>query len=583
MGVVFEARQAVPGRAVAVKVIRSAEFASEGERQRFRNEAEAVARLDHPNIVPVYEFGRAGGLHFFSMKLVRGGSLDRRLGDFADDPRAAARLTATVARAVHHAHQRAVLHRDLKPANVLLDERGQPYVTDFGLARRLDAGGDLTLSGAVVGTPSYMSPEQAEGSRGALTTAADVYGLGAVLYALLTGRAPHVGGSLASTLDLVRNARPEPLTGLNRRVPRDLNVICMKCLEKDPSRRYASALDLADDLDRWLDGRPVAARPVSAPARAAMWCRRHPLPAALAALCLAAVVAGFSGVAWQWRVAASNWARSEAVKGALLRALAEGSAADPDGPGLTVRKMLDLAAYRVAGDFQDRPDVEAAVRETVAGAYDALGEYGRALPHRRAALKLDAAVYGPAHPATLRAGNGLAGTLAASGQTAEAERLLRRNLATTTRLLGPDDAATLEAAEILGGLLRATARPGEAEGLLRRTLDARRRLLPEHDPQTLRVVRQLCLLLVDLGRFEEAEPLALEYEHGVRCTLGPKHPDNVEALANRGLIRELRGKPAEAELFYRRAAHEARRLLGPAHPRTRAAEARLARIEEGTP
>ncbi len=248
---------------------------SDSELLRFQNEAEAVAQLDHPHIVPIYEVGRHLGRHFFSMKLIAGSSLDKRLGEFATDPRRkTARLMATIARAVHHAHQRGILHRDLKPANILLDEQGEPHVTDFGLAKRIEDDGELTESGAPVGTPSYMSPEQANGDKGSLSTATDVYGLGTILYALLAGRAPFAGTTLLETLDKVRNSSPEPPSQLNNRVPRDLEIICLKCLEKEPNHRYPSALALAEDLDRWLSGN---ANPGAAGRLADS--RRHVVPA----------------------------------------------------------------------------------------------------------------------------------------------------------------------------------------------------------------------------------------------------------------------------------------------------------------
>ena len=194
------------------------------------------------------------------MKLVPGGSLAPLLDRYKDDPKAAAALVAEAAEAVAHAHMRGILHRDLKPANILVDDEGHPHVTDFGLAKRIEADVEFTASGAILGTPAYMTPEQATGRRGSITTATDVYGLGAVLYALLTGQAPFGGDSVVETLDAVRNTPPEPPTRLNARVPRDLETICLKCLEKDPRRRYATAQALADDLRAWLDSRPIAAR-----------------------------------------------------------------------------------------------------------------------------------------------------------------------------------------------------------------------------------------------------------------------------------------------------------------------------------
>ncbi len=295
MGVVYKARQISLNRPVALKMIRSAALASDDDLRRFQNEAEAVATLDHPHIVPILEVGNHDGQRYFSMKLIGGPSLDKKLADYVANPKAAAALLQKTALAVHHAHQRGILHRDLKPANILLDEHGEPFVTDFGLAKRVAGDSELTHSGAILGTPAYMAPESAAGGgrRGAVTTASDVYGLGAVLYALLTGRPPFGGASVGETLEQVRESTPAPPSRINPRTPRDLEVICLTCLEKDPARRYASAQALADDLGRYLAGKPIAARPVGNVTRLWMWCRRNPSLAGslgAAAVALAAVV-----------------------------------------------------------------------------------------------------------------------------------------------------------------------------------------------------------------------------------------------------------------------------------------------------
>jgi WD40 repeat protein/tRNA A-37 threonylcarbamoyl transferase component Bud32 len=313
MGVVYRARQVSLNRTVALKLLRAGVLADQEELRRFQNEAEAAAGLDHPGIVPVYEVGERDGQRYFSMKLVPGGNLADRLASFRDNPRIAATLVAEAAEAVQHAHVRGILHRDLKPANILVDGDGHPHITDFGLARRVEADSELTATGAILGTPAYMAPEQTLGRRGAITTATDVYGLGAVFYALLTGLAPFRGDSLVETLAKVKEQPPESPRRLNPGVPRDLEVVCLKCLEKDPRRRYASAGALADDLRAWLEGRPIAARPVSPLERAGLFLRRRPALAAAYGLTAAVLLlAGFGGsLVWLWRDA--ERARSAAV------------------------------------------------------------------------------------------------------------------------------------------------------------------------------------------------------------------------------------------------------------------------------
>ncbi|QEH39058.1 Serine/threonine-protein kinase PrkC [Aquisphaera giovannonii] len=274
MGVVYKARQVGLNRLVALKVIRSGEFASEADVRRFHAEAETVADLDHPHIVPIYEVGERRGYHFFSMKLVGGGTLRSRIDRYVPDPRGAARVVAALARAVQHAHERGILHRDLKPSNVLLDEKGEPMLVDFGLSKRLDATTDLTAPGAILGTPPYFAPEMATGGKRAITTAADVYGLGAIFYALLTGRVPFRAESIWELIRKVKEQAPEPPRDVNPRVEVEPQTICLKCLEKDPKDRYGSARELAEDLDRWLNGEPIRGRPASWWHRARAWCRQ---------------------------------------------------------------------------------------------------------------------------------------------------------------------------------------------------------------------------------------------------------------------------------------------------------------------
>jgi len=260
MGVVYRAQQTSLGREVAVKMILRGQFASQADRERFEAEAQAAARLDHPGIVPVYEVGEIDGRPYFSMKHVRGTTLAQRLAEGPLAPREAAVLLAKVARAIHFAHMRGVLHRDLKPSNILLDEQGEPHVTDFGLAKQTAAAEPLTKTGAVLGTPAYMSPEQAAGQRGQVGPRSDVYSLGVILYHMLTGRPPFQAASPGEMVLLVLEQDPVPPRMLNPKADRDLEMICLRCLQKPPDLRYASAAGLADDLEAYLKDESISAR-----------------------------------------------------------------------------------------------------------------------------------------------------------------------------------------------------------------------------------------------------------------------------------------------------------------------------------
>jgi len=331
-GVVFRARQKSLNRIVALKVISLGQWASKAHLKRFRLEAEAAAKLEHPGIVPIHEVGERDGSCYFSMKFVEGGQLDEVAKREPMPIRRAVELIAKVARTVHYAHEHGILHRDIKPGNILLDAKGEPHLTDFGLARLVESESSVTQTLDVLGTPSYMAPEQAVGNNSAVSGATDVYGLGAVLYQLLTGQPPFAGGATYETIKLLLDTEPRQPRQLNPKIDRDLNTICLKCLEKDPKRRYPSALALAEDLEHWLKHEPIAARRVGPLVRGRKWVRRNPK---LVATGIAGLVLG-AALIWLFR-------------GELFRA----SQFNPPGKSIAVLPFLDLSQAKDQEYFCD--------------------------------------------------------------------------------------------------------------------------------------------------------------------------------------------------------------------------------------
>ena len=349
MGVVFEARQLSLNRTVALKMILAGQLADETDVKRFRTEAEAAASLDHPGIVPIYEVGEHEGQHFFSMGFVEGQSLAQRLLDGPMPVRTAADLIRRVSHAIEFAHQRGVIHRDLKPANILLEEDGSPRVTDFGLAKNVEGDSALTGSGQILGTPSYMPPEQARGKRDEVGPAADIYALGATLYALATGRPPFQAATPVDTVIQVLSDEPVPPRRLNASIPPDFETICLKCLEKTPAKRYPTALALGDDLARFLAGEPIMARPGTSLERTIKWARRRPAIASLLGLVVLVTALGLGGVLWQWRAAVL--ARDKARARELEARIAE--AKERKQTELAQQRLYDVRMNFVQRDWEE--------------------------------------------------------------------------------------------------------------------------------------------------------------------------------------------------------------------------------------
>src|SRR5947208_188760 len=297
-GVVYRPRQKSLNRTVALKVIGLGQWATQAHLKRFRREAEAAANLDHPCIVPIYEVGEREGSCYFSMKFIDGGQLDEVTKRTPISTRNAAELIAKLARTVHYAHEHGILHRDIKPGNILVDTKGEPHLTDFGLARLLETKSTVTHTMDVLGTPSYMAPEQAVGNSARLTSATDVYGLGAVFYQLLTGHPPFAGGTTYETVRLVLETEPRQPRLWNRKIDRELSTICLKCLEKDSTRRYSSALALAEDLEHWLKQEPIRAKRSGVFTHGRKWLWRNPTTAGLIAS-LVALAVGAGVIVWK--------------------------------------------------------------------------------------------------------------------------------------------------------------------------------------------------------------------------------------------------------------------------------------------
>src|SRR5256886_4202760 len=310
-GVVYCARQKSLNRTVALKIVSLGSWASATHLRRFRLEAEAAAGLNHPSIVPIHEIGERDGCCYFSMNFVEGEALDEVAKRESISIRRAAQLMAKLARTVHYAHEHGILHRDIKPGNILLDAEGEPHLTDFGLARLIEGESTVTRTLEVLGTPSYMAPEQALGENAAISKATDIYGLGAVLYKLLTGHPPFAGGTTYETIKLLLDTEPRQPRLLNPKIDRDLSTICLRCLEKDPQLRYSSALALAEDLERWLKHEPIHARRTGVLARARKWVRRKPTSALLAA-CLVVIAAASGWIVW----------KSEVIRGPVTAGIA---------------------------------------------------------------------------------------------------------------------------------------------------------------------------------------------------------------------------------------------------------------------
>jgi tetratricopeptide (TPR) repeat protein len=622
MGVVYQARHVKLNRPAALKMVLGDARAESKEIIRFLAEAEAVAAIDHPHVVRVYEFGEADGRPFLALELCPGGSLaDRLYAAGRLDPAAAAELVRKLAAGVAAAHALGIVHRDLKPGNVLFDDRGEPKVSDFGLAKK-GAGAGVTLAGAVMGTPAYMSPEQAKGESKFVGPQADVWALGVILYECLTADRPFKGGTREELLAAIISADPAPPRRAAPGVPRDLDLICRKCLAKEPHDRYPAAGELADDLGRFLAGKPTLARPAALVERGWKWARRNK-PAVTVILALAALagIATWQAVRAETEAVRANDEATRAGTEATNARLAEAKAVEREGrekaakedekkaretaeevarfmrevftqtsahgqasptrkvdPNLTVLGAMTHATKALEGRFPDRPQIEAAVRLTLGQTFQELGRFPEAEEQFRLAVAGYEKTLGPDHPETLKGVGNLAGLYSEKGNHPAAELLYKRALAGQEAVLGPDHPDTLTSVHNLAALYRETGDIAAAGPLFRRALDGYEKVYGPDHPDTLTSVSNLAGLYYAAGDYPAAEPLFRRALAGQEKALGPDHPDTLLSANNLAGLYDETGRYPAAEPLYRRALAGQEQVLGPDHPDTLTTVANLAEL-----
>lgn len=585
MACVYAARQAGLGRIVALKALPEGRGGIAGLEMRFLREAQTAARLRHPNIVGVHDFGRADGQVYFTMDYIDGGDLARRLRETHFSPREAASLIHKVAGALAYTHGEGVLHRDLKPSNILM-EGDEPRLADFGLAAQLEPGGDLTAVTGVLGTPHYLAPEALRGGSAALSAASDIYALGVILYEMLTGRTPYVGASPAELPGLIERREPPPPRLLAPAVPRDLSTICLKCLEREPARRYPTAAALADDLRRFLGGEPILARTPGFIEGFLRFARRHRL-AFTAASAVALILVAATIVSTSLAIRATRAEQSAAAEARASKALADflehdllaqASPGEQPDRDVKLRTVLDRAERKIDTRFPDEPLLEADIRKVIAEVYDSLGDYETELRHMDSAVRLRQRHLGDTHPLTLSVMSEKAGVLHNLGRLEESAALLTKTYDSQRRLLGLEHPDTLRTADNLVSSLRDLGRITEADTLQTTTLASARRVLGPRNPALLLGLSNLATIRLQQSRFPEAEAL-LQEAAGVQATVhGAEHPDTLTALNNLAVVYRDQGKLAEAAALDERILSVRRRVLGDEHHDTLIAMNNLAGV-----
>ena len=589
MGAVYEAEQDQPRRRVALKVIKSA-WADRELLRRFELESQTLGRLHHPGIAQIYEAGAAetsfGSQPFFAMEIIHG----KPLIEYAEakhlNTRQRLALMIQICEAVEHAHQRGIIHRDLKPGNILVEESGQPKILDFGLARVTD--GDMqatrqTDMGQLLGTLAYMSPEQVTADPLALDTRSDVYALGVILYELLAGRLPYeVSRHVYEVVRTIQQVDPKPLSSINRAYRGDIETIAARALEKDKTRRYGSAAELAADIRRYLEDRPIAAKPASTSYQLRKFARRNKVLVTGTFAVFLTLIVGVVVSTWQAVRARRAEVRAQAetataqavvdfLQNDLLAQASANKQAGPKtkpDPDLKVRTALDRAAERIEGKFAKQPEVEAEIRQTIGQTYYDLGLYPEGRKQLEQALTLRRRVLGPDNPKTIETMLSLGLTALLQDKYAEAEEIDNRALEISRRVLGPENPVTLKCTSAVVNLYLAQHKAAQTEALAKQALEISRRVLgPEH-PDTLYAAGNLAASYAGQGKYAQDAALLAPVLEISRRVLGPEHPETLNYMRGLSYAYLMQGKEALADEMDQQLLQILRRDLGPEHPAT---------------
>jgi len=603
MGQVWLAEQTAPvQRQVALKLIRVGRY-DDDLLQRFRSERQSLAMMDHPAIAKVFDAGATpDGQPYFVMEYVTGVSITKYCDDKCLTIRQRLELFFQVCEGVQHAHQKAIIHRDLKPANILVKEvdgKPIPRIIDFGLAKavgpQISEETMMTRAGDWVGTPGYMSPEQADGSVD-IDTRTDVYSLGVILYVLLTGDQPFdmsqwKNQPFYESMRQLREIDPlkpstkirkqDPVTlarrahkrqneprMLVRQVSGDLDCIVLKTLEKDRNRRYATPLELAADVDRYLRNAPVSAHPAGIAYRARKYVRRHRVSVSVAAAGLVLLIGFAVSQAIELRKIRQQRDRADRITQFMTGIFKVPNPSEARGNTVTAREILDRASQQIGDNLNKDPQLQAQLMETMAQTYTGLGLYGRSQDLTEHALAIQSSLFGERNRETLASESYLAQILRAQGHLPEAEKLLQNTIEAQRQVLGPKDPDTLASMDRLGYVYANEARHADAENVFRQTLSAERKILGPDDPQTLGTLNELAETLTPQGRYAEADQTYGELIAAQKRTLGPDHPATLLSMSHAAENLEEEGRLPEAEKLYSDVIAAQGRVLGPEHPQT---------------